>query len=134
MTRQQILAASAVIFDPENRVLLIKRGHEPALGFWSVPGGSVEAGESLEEAAAREVLEETGLAVTVGAKVWVATVPLSAEADYEIHAFSALVVGGSLLASDDAADARWVSAADFMALPTTPRLLELLTQAGWNTA
>ena len=47
------------------RLLLVKRGQEPARGTWSVPGGRVEAGESDEQATAREVLEETGLRVVV---------------------------------------------------------------------
>ena len=48
------------------RLLLVKRGREPARGTWSVPGGRVEAGETDEQATAREVLEETGLRVVVG--------------------------------------------------------------------
>ena len=47
-------------------MLLVKRGHEPLKGEWSLPGGAVELGETLEAAVAREVLEETGLAVEVG--------------------------------------------------------------------
>ena len=60
-----MVAVSAVIVDAENRVLLVQRGHEPALGQWSLPGGSVEAGESMSEALRREVREETGLEVVV---------------------------------------------------------------------
>lgn len=131
MAPQIILAASAVVFDDANRVLLVKRGRPPAQGLWSVPGGSVEVGEDLVDAVAREVWEETRLVVEVGEEVWVATVPLSAEADYEIHAFRAVMVGGILEAGDDAADAAWVGPQEFRDLPTTPRLGELLEQAGW---
>ena len=60
-----IVAVGAVIFDGE-RVLLIKRANEPSKGEWSLPGGAVEVGESLEAALAREVREETCLDVTVG--------------------------------------------------------------------
>jgi len=127
-----IRAASVVIFDATNRVLLIQRGHEPAMGLWSVPGGSAWAGESLPDAARREAKEETGLDVAIGHEVWVAVVPLSPESDYEIHAFEAQVIGGELAAGDDAADVRWVSRQEFHELATTPRLLELLTQAGWK--
>ena len=119
------------MFDDANRVLLVKRGRPPAQGLWSVPGGSVEVGEDLVDAVAREVWEETRLVVEVGEEVWVATVPLSAEADYEIHAFRAVMVGGILEAGDDAADAAWVGPQEFRDLPTTPRLGELLEQAGW---
>jgi 8-oxo-dGTP diphosphatase len=54
---------------PERGVVLVKRGHEPLAGEWSLPGGAVEAGETLTAAVAREVLEETGLRVEVGAVV-----------------------------------------------------------------
>src|SRR5439155_11424714 len=60
-----IVGVGAVIFDGD-RVLLIKRGHEPLKGEWSLPGGRVELGETLGQAVAREVLEETGLVVDVG--------------------------------------------------------------------
>ena len=60
-----IVGIGAVVFDAD-RVLLVKRGREPLKGQWSLPGGAVEVGESLETAVAREVLEETDLHVEVG--------------------------------------------------------------------
>ena len=99
-----------------------------------MPGGSVEVGEDLVDAVAREVWEETRLVVEVGEEVWVAIVPLSPDADYEIHAFRAVMVGGILEAGDDAADATWVGPQEFQNFPTTPRLGELLEQAGWPQA
>ena len=131
MAKKIILAASAVIIDAENRVLLVKRGHQPAKDLWSVPGGSVEPGEDLAAAVAREIREETALEIEVGERLWVATVALSKDADYEIHAFGAVVLGGDLQAGDDAAEAQWVTPTEFLALPTTPRLGELLKLAGW---
>ncbi|MBU4564743.1 MAG: NUDIX hydrolase [Desulfarculus sp.] len=52
-----------------DQVLLVKRGAEPSKGIWSIPGGAVEVGESLAQACAREVLEETALQVSVGPMV-----------------------------------------------------------------
>jgi mutator protein MutT len=59
------VGVGAVVLDAR-RVLLIKRAHEPLKGQWSLPGGRVELGETLEQAVAREVQEETGLDVDVG--------------------------------------------------------------------
>lgn len=59
----------AVVHDDEGRLLLIRRGHEPGKGLWSLPGGRVEAGESVTAAVEREVLEETGLRVRAGRPV-----------------------------------------------------------------
>jgi 8-oxo-dGTP diphosphatase len=60
-----VLGVGAVIL-VEGRVVLVKRAHEPLKGEWNLPGGGVEVGETLEQACAREVLEETGLVVSVG--------------------------------------------------------------------
>jgi len=60
------LSAWAVIFTSERLVVLVKRRHEPLAGQWSLPGGMLELGESLEAGLAREMLEETGLHVDVG--------------------------------------------------------------------
>jgi len=59
-----VCAVGAIIFQ-EDRVLLIKRGHPPAEGRWSIPGGVVHLGETLEEALRREVLEELGVKIRI---------------------------------------------------------------------
>lgn len=125
-----ILAASAVVTDGAGRVLLVKRGKEPQKGRWSVPGGSVEPGESLEGAAARECLEETGLEVSVGRELWSLTTPTADGRLFEIHDFAAAVTGGSLMAGDDADDARWVHPDDLEPLPLTVGLAQYLCRAG----
>ena len=61
---QPIVGVGAIVFK-EDEVLLVRRGKEPALGEWSLPGGVVEVGETLEEALHRELLEETGIEVEI---------------------------------------------------------------------
>jgi len=114
----KIVCAGAVVLDGAGRILLIRRGHAPSQGLWSLPGGRLEPGESPAEAAAREVREETGLEVRVG--VLLASVELG---DYLVHDFAAEVVGGRLTPGDDADDARWCSAEDAAALALTGGLL-----------
>ena len=111
----------------EGKLLLVRRGQEPGKGLWSVPGGRVEAGESLAEACVREVREETGLDVVAGEVVGRLERPSPSGATYVIDDLSCTVVGGTaLVAGDDADDARWVTRAELEVLPLTPSLLELL--------
>ena len=56
----------AVIKDGQGRLLLIKRGHEPGAGLWSIPGGRIEPGETDAQALVREMREETGLVIEAG--------------------------------------------------------------------
>jgi ADP-ribose pyrophosphatase YjhB (NUDIX family) len=116
-----VVCAGAVIRDQHGRLLMIRRGSPPALGTWSLPGGRVEPGETHAEAAAREVLEETGLVVAVGDLL--ATVDL---AGYVVHDFAAIVVGGELQAGDDASDVRWCEPETLPTLDTSPGLLDEL--------
>lgn len=125
-----VLAASAVICDPDGRVLLIKRGQDPGKGLWSVPGGSVDPGETLAEAAAREALEETGLEVSIGRELWNLRIPTGDGRIYEIHDFEAAVLGGTLTAGDDAEEARWVTPDELDQLPLTDNLATYLRDAG----
>lgn len=125
----RVLAASAVITDGSGRILLVRRGHEPGRGLWSVPGGKVEPGETLQEAAAREVLEETGLTVTIGRELWTVDVPTGDGRMYEIHDFKATLVGGTLRAGDDADEAAWFTFEELPQVPLVETLLDHLQQA-----
>ena len=64
--KRPIVGVGAVVLTEDGRVVLVKRGHEPLAGQWSLPGGTLEVGESLEAGVAREIREETGLIVDVG--------------------------------------------------------------------
>ena len=66
MKANRIPCVGAIIRDPAGRLLLIKRGHDPEAGRWSLPGGRVEPGESDAQALVREMREETGLIVQPG--------------------------------------------------------------------
>lgn len=116
--------------DGQGRLLMIKRGHEPGAGLWSIPGGRIEPGETDAEALVREMLEETGLAVEVGPLIGSVRRPGLDGAVIDIRDYAATVAGGTLRPGDDAADARWVGAADLDSLEITEGLIEALTDWG----
>lgn len=120
----------AVIKDEAGRLLLIKRGHEPGKGLWSIPGGRIEPGESDEAALVREVREETGLVVTAGRLVGTVRRPGGAGTVLDIRDYAAEVTGGTLTAGDDADDAAWAGGADLHGLPLTDGLLDALRSWG----
>ncbi|HST99198.1 MAG TPA: NUDIX domain-containing protein, partial [Geodermatophilus sp.] len=107
-------------------LLVVRRGRPPHAGLWSIPGGRVEPGEDDAAAVVRELAEETGLAVRVGELLGV----VELGAGIVVHDYRCKVVGGTLAAGDDAADAAWVTAAELLALPTTPLLWPLLAEWG----
>jgi acetyl-CoA carboxylase carboxyl transferase subunit beta len=127
---RRIQAAGAVVTDAAGRVLLVLRGHEPQTGLWSIPGGRVEPGETHAQAAVREVLEETGLAVRVMRELGVVELPSNDGTVFEAHDFLAEVVSGELHAADDAADAAWFTADELSGLPLTIGLLDWLRRFG----
>ena len=130
MTTIVIPCVGAVIKDRSGRLLLIRRGHEPGKGQWSIPGGRVEAGESDAEALAREIREETGLVVAVGRLVGSVRRPAGAGSEFDIRDYAATVTGGALVPGDDADDAAWAGQAELDGLPLTSGLLETLRSWG----
>lgn len=128
--RRRIPCVGAIIKDPGGRLLLIKRGHAPQAGRWSLPGGRVEPGESDQQAVIREIREETGLEIECDQLVGSVKRLLPPDAVLEISDYAATVTGGTLVAGDDAAEVRWVSPAEMERLPLTSGLAETL--AGWG--
>jgi 8-oxo-dGTP diphosphatase len=128
MTRR-VLAASGVVRDQQGRFLLVLRANDPEAGRWTVPGGRVDAGETLQQAAAREVVEETGLDCEILHELWSLDVA-HGDVVYEIHDFLARPVGGELRAGDDAADAGWFTPDEMARMPLTSDLLGYLGRAG----
>jgi 8-oxo-dGTP diphosphatase len=130
MAIRRIPCVGAVIRDRGGRLLLIRRGHEPGAGLWSLPGGRIEPGETDQQAVAREVLEETGLVVTCGTLLGTVELPGPPGSVIDVSDYLAVVTGGELAPGDDADDARWVTAADLDSLPLTSGLADYLTAWG----
>ncbi len=125
-----IPCVGAVIKDDQGRLLLIKRGHEPGAGLWSLPGGRIEPGETDAEALVREMREETGLDVQAGPLLGSVRRPAPGGNVLDIRDYGATITGGTLRAGDDAAEARWVASGDLAGLPITEGLVEALTDWG----
>jgi 8-oxo-dGTP diphosphatase len=125
----RVRCVGAVISDEAGRMLLIRRGHEPGAGLWSVPGGRVEPDETDEQAVVREVREETGLLVACGALLGTVERPGRPGTALDIRDYRAVVTGGALAAGDDAADARWVTPHERAALDAADQLTDGLAAA-----
>jgi 8-oxo-dGTP diphosphatase len=130
MSKSVIPCVGAIIRDDAGRLLLVKRGHEPGAGLWSVPGGRIEPGETDAEALVREMAEETGLQVEPGRLIGRVQRPGLGEDVIDIRDYAATVTGGTLRPGDDAADARWFGEDELAALDVTEGLLEALTDWG----
>lgn len=127
-----IVAVGTIILE-NDRVVLVRRAKEPAKGQWTFPGGAVELGEGLREAAQREALEETGLQVEVGEVATVLDHVARDEAGrtlyhYVIIDYLAKATGGVLQPGSDVSDARWASLEDVNALEMTAKAQDLARQ------
>lgn len=125
----QVRLAVSVALQAGGRFLLVKRGRAPSLGAYAFPGGRVEDGETLEDAARRELLEETGL--TAGALSLHCVMDLASETAgmiYRLHVHRASAFSGEALAGDDAAALGWFRVDEMPALPATVSTLEVARQ------
>ncbi len=128
-----IVGVGAVIFE-RDRVLLVQRAHEPLKGAWSLPGGAVEVGETLDAALVREVLEETGLSVEIGAVIEVLDrVQFDAGGRVEYHFviidYLCRPFAGSAAAGSDARDVRWVRIVDLANLRVSAKAIAVIHKA-----
>ncbi len=126
------VAVGAVVFK-DGRVLLVRRGQPPSEDLWAIPGGRVEIGETLQEAAEREIFEETGIQIRAGEPVFTFDVidrdcTAKIRFHYVIVDLAADYVSGDPKAGDDAAEARWVTAQEINALRVSAPTLKLLKE------
>ncbi|HEX5401234.1 MAG TPA: NUDIX domain-containing protein [Pseudonocardiaceae bacterium] len=126
-----IRCVGALIHNTDGKLLLVLRANEPGRGLWSVPGGRVEQGEDDQAAVQREVAEETELTVTVLRLCGVVERP-APTGTYVIHDYLCAPVAGAARAGSDAADVRWVSAAEFAELHEAGQLVDLLAETLWD--
>jgi 8-oxo-dGTP diphosphatase len=125
-----IPCVGAIVTDSQGRLLMIKRGHEPGAGLWSIPGGRIEPGETDAEAVIREMLEETSLAVEVDRLIGRVQRPGLNGTVIDIRDYAATVTGGTLRPGDDAADARWIAPGELDSLEITEGLVDALAEWG----
>jgi 8-oxo-dGTP diphosphatase len=124
------LAVSAVIFR-DNRILLVRRARSPAKGFYSLPGGRVEFGESLHAALHREVAEETGLTIEIIELAgWREVLPSAAGGGhYLIMSFAARWIAGEPVLNDELDDFSWRAPDALSDLPITEGLPAIVQSA-----
>jgi 8-oxo-dGTP diphosphatase len=126
------VAVGAVVFR-EDKVLLVLRGKPPAEKQWSIPGGCVELGETLQEAAEREIAEEAGIVIQAKKPIYTFDVIERDENGdirfhYVIVDLAADYVSGELRAGDDAVDVSWVSLKDLNERNVSDATRKLLAQ------
>ncbi len=128
--KRPVLGVGALIFH-RNKILLVERGKEPLKGYWSLPGGALETGETLEQGVIREVREETGVEVkplrVLEIFERIMRDPQGApEYHYVLIDYVCRVTGGSLRAADDASRAAWVAQHELSAYRITAGTLPVI--------
>jgi 8-oxo-dGTP diphosphatase len=131
--KRPLVGVGAIIFR-RDRILMAQRGKQPLKGWWSLPGGALELGESLEDAVRREVLEETGLEV-VPIKLFEVFERIMRDADgapeyhYILIDYVCRVTGGVLFPGDDVCAVDWVRRRDLASLQITEGTLAVIERA-----
>jgi 8-oxo-dGTP diphosphatase len=125
-----MIGIGAIIIE-DSRVLLIKRGHPPLMGDWSIPGGMLELGETVREAAIREAREETGLTVDPNELLGVFDRVIRddqgrVQYHYVLIDFLCRRTSGEVLAAGDADEARWFTQEEATKLPLAKDTAEVI--------
>ena len=131
---EQPLVGVGALIVASGRIVVIKRGHAPLLGEWSIPGGMLELGETVRQATEREALEETSLQVRATELLGVFDRVVLDDRKrilyhYVLIDFLCEVVSGELQAAGDAADARWFTLEEVQALPMAFDTAEVVRRA-----
>src|ERR1700733_7279844 len=125
------IGSALLVRDELNRILLGKRNKDPQRGSWIIPGGKIHAFESIAEAAARELHEETGLIVEVGDHFNVYEI-INPPNEHRIVIYSwGKVVGGEARASDDISELKFFELEELGEVPVTPLVRRVLIDAGF---
>ena len=131
--KRPLVGVGAIIFR-RDRILMAQRGKQPLQGWWSLPGGALELGESLEDAVCREVLEETGLVVRrvelfeVFERI-IRDAAGAPEYHYVLIDYVCRVTGGELRPGDDVCSVEWVRRGDLANLQITEGTLAVIERA-----
>jgi len=131
--KRPIVGVGAIILR-RDRILMAQRGKEPLKGWWSLPGGALELGESLRDAVSREVLEETGLVVRPVAMFEIFERIIrdaggAPEYHYVLVDYVCRITGGTLCAGDDVCRVEWVRRRELPALQITEGTLAVIERA-----
>ena len=126
------VAVGAVVIK-DDAILLVKRGMPPGKDLWAIPGGGLQLGETLERAAEREIMEETGVIIRARNPIYTFDFIERDDEDrirfhYVIIDILADYIAGTPHGADDAADARWFTVKDLQTIPISQKTIHLLTK------
>ncbi len=122
-----VLAVCVAIWQ-DDKILLVRRANAPNKGLWALPGGKVDAGETIAAAAIRELREETSLKA-IPKNIFFIREIIEDGFHYVLNCVRAENPVGDLAAGDDAADAKWMSVTDLLDLETVPGLADILAHS-----
>jgi ADP-ribose pyrophosphatase len=131
------VSAHAIVFNHKKEILLTKRAAPPRQFFWSLPGGAIDLGETVEEGVTREVLEETSIYITnLRYTDYIDAIHRDENGvvvyHYVVLIYTADYLGGTIKANDDALDAKWVSLDEIISgkISITEQLVDVIKRMG----